>query len=161
MIAAMGKDNRVIWKDWDMAWGRSYPADLKHFKKLTTGKTIVMGRKTFESLGSKPLPNRENIVITTRDDLSNVLTYPSVEACIKDLENKKDKDEEIMIIWWASIYEQFLPYSDKLYLTLINKHYEWDTFFPMFEDQFMMTSKVKMEENKDLEFTEFKREKPI
>ncbi|GAB4283933.1 MAG: dihydrofolate reductase [Marinilabiliales bacterium] len=102
--------------------------DLKRFKKLTTGNVVVMGKKTYESLPIKPLPNRLNIVITDNpaDCFDNCITAFSIEDAI----DKMDPEKENFIIGGGSVYKQFLPLADKLYLTRIHHHFDADTFFP-------------------------------
>lgn len=129
LIAAMAH-HRVLGKDNKMPW--HLPADLAYFKKVTFGKPIVMGRKTFDSLG-RPLPGRRNIVITRQKNLS----IPGVE-CLNSLEQALDllkNEAEIMIIGGATIFEQALPIADELYLTYIDLDCEGDTFFPEFNEQ--------------------------
>ena len=108
------------------------PADLKHFKELTTGHTIVMGRKTFESLPKGALPNRRNVVITRQADY----TAPGIEV-FHSLESALEactKDDEIFIIGGESIYAAALPLADRLCLTHIHETAEEaDTFFPTFD----------------------------
>lgn len=117
---AIGKDNDLIWYISD---------DLKRFKRLTTGHTILMGRKTYESLPNGALPKRTNVVIT-RDktlELDKCVMFYSVEETI---EKYKDSEEEIFIIGGGSIYEKMLPYAQKLYLTKVHENFEADVFFP-------------------------------
>ena len=116
---AIGKDNQLLWH---------IPEDLKRFKKLTTGHTIVMGKRTFESLPFRPLPNRRSVVITD-------VPGEQIEGCtmaysIADAIDKMEADAENFIIGGGSVYTQFLPHADKLYLTLVNKDFEADVFFP-------------------------------
>ena len=114
----------------DLLWQRNLPADLKHFKDVTTGGAIIMGRNTYDSIG-KPLPNRQNIVITRSSDFS----YESVFRA-KDLSDavKLAGDvPEIMIIGGGSIYEQAIPIVDKIYLTRVHHAFEGDVFFPKFD----------------------------
>jgi len=116
---AIGKDNQLLWH---------IPEDLKRFKRLTTGHTIVMGKRTFESLPLRPLPNRRSIVITD-------IPGEEIEGCvmaysIEDAISKMEAGEENFIIGGGSVYRQFLPLADKLYLTLVEKEFEADTFFP-------------------------------
>ena len=118
--------NRVIGKDNDMPWGR-LPADLKHFKETTQGHTVIMGRKTFDSIG-KPLPNRRNIIITSKKEIAGCEVASSVEDAIALAQDEK----EVFIIGGGSIYEQTLPVADRLYLTSIDMHTEGDTFFPSY-----------------------------
>ena len=104
------------------------PDDLKRFKKLTTGHTIIMGKRTYESLPVRPLPNRRSIVITD-------IPAEQIEGCvmaysIEDAIAKADPVNENFIIGGGSIYRQFLPFSDKLYITWVHKTFEADTFFP-------------------------------
>lgn len=102
--------------------------DLKRFKALTSGHPVIMGRKTFDSLPKKPLPNRRNIVLTR--DAS--FDYPGVEV-VNTMEQALSvvpSDEEAFIMGGATIYEQFLPYVDKLYVTWIYQDFTADTFFP-------------------------------
>lgn len=124
MIAAMAND-RVIGKDNDMPW--HMPADLAHFKKVTMGKPVIMGRKTFESIG-RPLPGRKNIVITRNSDWS----YESVEvaASTQDAMLLVADVEEVMVIGGGNIYQQFLPQASTLHLTFIDLKVEGDTKFP-------------------------------
>lgn len=124
MIAAMA-NNRVIGADNKMPW--HLPADLQHFKKITTGKPIIMGRKTFESIG-RPLPGRRNIVITrnTNYTVSGAEVVTTPEAALTLVKDEK----EVMIIGGGNIYQQFLNYADRLYLTFIALDVEGDTQFP-------------------------------
>jgi len=118
---ALGKDNQLIWH---------LPADLKRFKSTTLGQTVVMGRKTYESLG-KALPNRKNIVITRNKDFiaGDVTLAHSLEQA---LEISKDQ-EKIYILGGAEIYSQALPFADLLDLTLVHAEVEADTFFPVID----------------------------
>lgn len=128
IIAAIGK-NRELGKDNDLIW--HLPNDLKFFKEITNNHTIIMGRNTFESL-PKMLPNRKHIVLTSRDGLpKEVETYKEIKEI---LEKYKDINEEIFIIGGASIYLQFLEYSDKLYLTEIDdEDINASVYFPEFD----------------------------
>lgn len=124
LIAGIGK-NRVIGKDGKLPW--HIPEDLKRFKRLTTGHTVVMGRKTFESIG-KPLAHRRNVVITSRP-LPDVETYPSVDAALEALAG----EERVFVIGGAHVYAQTLERADELYLTIVEGDHEGDTFFPAYE----------------------------
>ena len=124
IIAAMAS-NRVIGKGGNMPW--HLPAELRHFKQLTMGKPIVMGRKTFESIG-RVLPGRRNIVIT-RDrswQFDGVNVVHSIDAALK----VAGDTEELMIIGGAKLYQQMLGCAQRLYLTLIDATIEGDTHFP-------------------------------
>ena len=124
MIAAMA-DNRVIGKDNQMPW--HLPADFAWFKRSTMGKPVVMGRKTYDSIG-RPLPGRLNVVIS-RDESLEVEGVTTVTSIEKALELVSDVDE-VMIIGGGSIYESCLPKADKLYLTYIDFAVDGDTQFP-------------------------------
>lgn len=116
----IGKDNKLIWH---------LPADLKRFKELTINHTIIMGRRTFESLG-RILPNRKHIIFSRNSnykvDNDNVKIVSSIEEMNEYIQN----DEENFVIGGAMIYNLLMPYATKLYITQINEDYEGDTFFP-------------------------------
>ncbi len=102
-------------------------SDLKNFKKLTTGKTVVMGRKTWLSLPYKPLPNRRNVVLSSKK-LNNIESYDSVKKCINGL----GEEVEVFVIGGAQIYKAFFNYANFLHITIINKKTNGiDTFFPV------------------------------
>ena len=124
MIAAMAKD-RVIGKDNAMPW--HLPADFAWFKQSTMGKPIVMGRKTFESIG-RPLPGRQNIVISRNPEFH--AEGVTVVADIAAAKAAAGEVEELMIIGGGSIYEACLPEAERLYLTFIDLAVEGDTCFP-------------------------------
>ncbi|NOI59589.1 type 3 dihydrofolate reductase [Vibrio coralliilyticus] len=130
MIAAMAKD-RVIGKDNQMPW--HLPADFAWFKRCTMGKPVVMGRKTYESIG-RPLPGRQNIVISRDANLAieGVTTVTSIDEAIK----AAGEVEEVMIIGGGAIYKACLPQADKLYVTYIDAQIEGDTQFPSWGDMF-------------------------
>lgn len=117
-------ENRVIGIHNKMPW--HMPADLAYFKKITTGHFVVMGRKTFESIG-KPLPNRTNIILT-RDETFKAEGCQVLHSIDDALELAKT--ERLFVIGGAEIYRQFLPYADKVYVTYIHQSFEGDTFFP-------------------------------
>lgn len=129
MIAAMTR-SRVIGADNDMPW--HLPADLKHFKSITLGKPVIMGRKTYESIG-RALPGRKNIVVTGQSDyqLDDATVVDSTEAAIA--EAAKETDEEVMIIGGGRIYQTFLADAQRLYLTFIDAEIEGDTYFPDYD----------------------------
>lgn len=116
--------NLIIGKDNSIPWHISN--DLKRFKKLTTGNVIIMGRKTFESLGSKPLPNRTNIVISSKLNTSNSVTV--YKNLIEALNNHKN--EKIFLIGGYSIYKEGLNFASHLEITEIDISLEGDTYFP-------------------------------
>jgi dihydrofolate reductase len=124
MIAAMA-NNRVIGKDNKMPWHLS--ADLKFFKKMTMKKPVIMGRRTFESIG-RPLPGRQNIVITRSKDFSahGITVVHDTDSALA----AAGEVEEVVIIGGGNIYQQFLPKADELYLTFIDLATDGDAFFP-------------------------------
>ncbi len=122
--------NRVIGVDNRMPWHLS--ADLKRFKAITWGKPILMGRKTHESIG-RPLPGRHNIVLTA--DPSYRAEGCSVAHSLAEAMDLAGEAEELMVIGGASLYENFLPQADRLYLTLIEREFEGDTYFPAFSPE--------------------------
>ncbi|MFM5205518.1 type 3 dihydrofolate reductase [Aeromonas veronii] len=130
MIAAMAHD-RVIGKDNQMPW--HMPADLAHFKRVTLGKPVLMGRKTFESIG-RPLPGRRNLVISRNPDYQaeGIEVVGSVEAALALLAGSSV--EELMVIGGGHLYAEMLPSADCLYLTRIDLAVEGDTRFPAFDD---------------------------
>lgn len=114
----IGKDNQLIWR---------LSADLKRFKALTTGHTIIMGRKTFDSIG-KPLPNRTSVIITRQEDYKQegcIVVHSLEEA----LEAVKDQ-EKVFIIGGGTIYKEAIDKADELYLTRVHSDFFGDTFFP-------------------------------
>ncbi|SIR17460.1 dihydrofolate reductase [Halanaerobium kushneri] len=130
IIAAMDQ-NQLIGKDEKIPW--DLPADLKYFKKTTMGAPVVMGRKTFESIGF-PLPGRRNIILTRNKDYAAEgceVVHSQKEILAEFLEI----EEEAFIIGGAEIYRQFLPYCNKLYLTIIDHEFSGDTYFPEFDRQ--------------------------
>lgn len=126
IIAALSK-NRVIGKDNKLPW--NLPGDLKRFKKLTLGKPVIMGQKTFESIG-KALPGRINIVLTQDKSFrpENCVVAYSLREALK----ASRAAEEVMIIGGSSVFEQFLPLASRMYLTLIDEEFDGDVFFPEF-----------------------------
>lgn len=130
--------NNVIGNENDLIW--HLPNDLKHFKNLTTNHPIVMGRKTYQSLG-RPLPNRTNIVITRDSNFKDdkvVITYSVEEA----IEKAKEINEDFFIIGGGNIYKQAMPFVDELYITEVHHEFDGDTYFPEIdEDVFEETSR--------------------
>ncbi len=124
-------DNDAIGKDNDLLWHIS--DDLKRFKKITSGHKMIMGKNTFLSLPIRPLPNRISIVIT--DDPNDNFEGCIMAYSIEDAMQKCEKDEECFIIGGGSIYAQFLPLADKLYLTRVRREYEADIFFPKIKEE--------------------------
>jgi dihydrofolate reductase len=125
LIAAVS-DDRGIGKDNDLLW--HIPEDMKRFKNLTMGKTLIMGKKTWESLPRKPLPGRKNIVLT---DIPAECIECSITAySVEDALGKCSSDEEIFIIGGASVYRQFMPLAGRLYITHVHRKARADVYFP-------------------------------
>lgn len=137
MIAALGERTRAIGKNNDLLW--HIPEDAKHFKDITMGHPVIMGRRTWESIPEKyrPLPGRTNIVVS-RDDAyqaaGGIVVTTLDEALAKASE--APGADEIFIVGGGQIYREALPRADRLYLTLIDDDAEGDTFFPAYEGEF-------------------------
>ena len=141
---AIGYQNRLLY---------AIPSDMTRFRMLTTGHTIIMGRKTFESLPNGALPNRRNIVISkTREQITGCEVYTSLEEALEA--RKEAAEDECFIIGGASIYEQALPFADKLYLTIVEKEPEHaDTFFPEINPAEWEVTEKEMRNENGLPFT--------
>lgn len=115
---AIGKNNELLWY---------LPKDLRHFKTITSGHTVIMGRKTFESVG-KPLPKRRNIIITRNTELAieGAEVVHTIEAALELCKT----DEEVFIIGGAEIYKMAMKHTDKIFLTVVHENFEADAFFP-------------------------------
>ncbi len=155
MIWAQDRNN-AIGKNGGLPW--HFSEDLRNFKSLTTGHTIIMGRKTWDSLPIKPLPNRRNIVIS-RSEQSDIESYLSIESCIDTL-SRDSKISDVFIIGGQSIYKFFYSYANTLHITFIDDVYsDTDVFFPI--DIGAIKNDFKMvENNKDgnlLSFTKWIR----
>jgi len=127
IIAALTK-NHVIGKGNQLPW--NIPDELKHFRKTTTGSTVIMGMRTFQSIG-RPLPNRQNIVLSTPD-----FAAPNITVCssIDDaLAMATSFEKPIFVIGGAYTYEQFLPLANRLFISYIKNDYQGDVFFPRFD----------------------------
>jgi dihydrofolate reductase len=130
----------TIGKDNDLPW--HLPADLRYFKSVTVGKPVVMGRRTFESLDG-PLLGRLNVILTRQRDwqAAGVEVAHSVDDALEVARREAEAGEEVMILGGARVYEEFLPLSDRLYLTVVHERFEGDTFFPGFDiDQWKVVS---------------------
>lgn len=128
IIVAVAK-NRVIGNNNSLLW--KLPADLKHFRILTQGRPIIMGRKTFESIG-RPLPDRKNIVITSDKNfaLEGCIVVHSINEALKAAGNAK----EVMVIGGGEIYKQFLPMAQRMYITWVDAEFEGNVYFPEFRN---------------------------
>lgn len=132
----IGKDNKIPWH---------IPEDMKYFREKTKGHAIIMGRKTFESIG-KPLPNRTNIIVTRQKNYQAdgcIVTHTIEEALT---EGKKHEQEEIFIAGGSEIYKESITSADRIYLTIIRKDFEGDTFFP---DYFQFTKTLSQKSGKN------------
>ncbi len=151
IIAALAH-NRVIGNKGTIPW--HYPEDLRRFYELTRGHTVIMGRRTFESLACKPLPERRNIIITSKI-FRDIETYPSLQDALKNVIN----EHHVFIIGGSILFEEALPLVDELYLTLINDYYDGDTYFPEYENyiarNFILISKKS---HPPLEFIYYQRQ---
>lgn len=155
-IIVATSENGVIGNNNQLLWHIS--ADLKRFKKLTAGHTVIMGRKTFESIG-QPLSNRRNIVISRSEGLK-------FEGCIvaKSLDSALElagTDDEVFIIGGGEVYRQALPFAERIYLTLVHASYEGDTFFPALnpnEWKVVKEEKVNPTEGPDISFLDYVRQ---
>ncbi len=141
---AIGKDNKLLW---------NIPDDLKRFKELTTGHAVIMGENTYHSIG-RPLPNRTNIVMTLDEKLAlpGCLVVHSLEEALAIA--REHEQEEIFVIGGASIYRQFLPETERLYLTLVGGDHEADTFFPDYSN-FSKVVSIEQKNDGNYEYTYF------
>lgn len=130
IVVAMGEKNEIGFEN-QLLW--HLPKDLKHFKELTSGHPVIMGRKTYESIG-KPLPNRTNIVISRRNDWfeEGILIVGSIKEAVKFA---KKIDENVFVIGGGNIYEQTLDIANKLEVTLVEAELNADTFFPKIDEK--------------------------
>ena len=146
IIAAIGK-NRELGRDNKLLW--SLKGDLKFFKEKTTNHTIIMGRKTFESLG-RLLPNRKHIVISSSNNFpEEVDVYNNIESL---LSHYKDTSEELFIIGGAKIYSEFIDYATKMYLTLVDGEFDADVYFPMFDESVWIKTVLSENEENGLKY---------
>ena len=122
-------NNRVIGINNQLPW--KLPADMKWFRQNTLGKPIIMGRKTFESFGGKPLPDRKNIIVTQDKNYhaEQAIVSNSIEEALREVNDS----EEVMIIGGMSLYKQTLPIADRLYMTVIDADIDGDAWFPDFD----------------------------
>jgi len=129
-VAAIGK-NRELGKNGKLIW--NIAEDMKHFKEITSGHAVIMGRKTYESIG-RPLSNRTNIIITRNSDFTaqGCIVVQSIDEAIS--EAKKYDTQEVFIIGGGEIYKQAINLTNKLYLTIVNESAQADTFFPEYSD---------------------------
>lgn len=156
IIIAAVADNNVIGKDNKLPW--HLPEDLRHFRKITQGHTVVMGRKTYESIVNrlkKPLPNRKNVVISRKIDYSvpnGVEIFSSIDEFLSKLNSKK---EDIYIIGGASLYKQTLPLAEFMEITHIHEKPSGDAYFP--EVDWSRWKVIKREDNKKFSFVTYQK----
>ncbi len=144
-VVAMAR-NRTIGKDNKLPW--HFSADLKHFKALTTGSTVIMGRKTYDSIG-KPLPNRENFVLSRKQSGSpapHLHFFNSIETAIKNVQTEK-----AFIIGGAELYKQTMDLVDGIYLTRIDADYAGDAFYPEIPERFEEVEIEKLQDDPKIE----------
>lgn len=157
LVAAIAA-NRVIGSDGDMPW--HHPADLKRFKRVTTGHPVIMGRKTFESIAARldgPLPDRTSVVLTsdpdrlpTHEDVVPATSIPEALAAAAET-----GDDVVFVVGGGTVYEQFLPEADRLLLTELHERHEGDTRFPAFSaDEWR---EVAREPHDDFDFVTYER----
>lgn len=148
-VAAM-TPQRVIGANNQLPW--HYPEDLRWFKELTAGHTVIMGRKTFESLG-KPLPRRRNLVLSRAHDFApeGVEVFAGPRSLLAALA----ADEQAFVIGGCQIYAALLPFTREIYLTRLRREYPGDTWFPPFEDEFAPPRLLR--ENEDFEILHYLR----
>lgn len=147
IIVAIGR-NKVIGNKNTIPW--KLPADMNYFRKMTIGKPVIMGRKTFESIG-KPLPERTNIIITRDQNYKaeGCIVVHSVDEAIKAAEGSK----EAMVIGGSQIYKEFLPIANKMYITLIDADFNGDTYFPEYNiEEWEETVYEEHERDKDNQY---------
>ena len=150
IIVALAR-NRAIGLNGNLIWHLS--ADLKYFKRVTTGHTVIMGYKTFLSLpNQRALPNRRNIIISSH--LEQAPEGFELAHSIQEAINMVHDEEETFVLGGGSIYEQFLPHADKLYLTRIDKEFEADTYFPYIDfDEWNLIDVNVVDEDPQVDFT--------
>ena len=156
LIVAYGK-NRDMGVNGDLPWGRDLPSDLARFKKLTTNSSVIMGRKTFESIGSSPLPNRENIVVSSKPTgVPGVLTALSLESAYELARYP------VFVIGGAALYAAALPTIDIIHATEVEAEFpDADTFFPEVTDEWRETKREHHEADESnkypFDFVEYRR----
>lgn len=151
-VVAVSK-NGVIGKDGKLPW--HFSSDLRFFKQLTTGHTVIMGRVTFDSIG-KPLPNRQNIVVSRQaHSVPGVEFAPSISEALKLV-----KDKEIFIIGGASIYKETIGLIDAIYLTHINQVFQGDAVYPGIPAEFKEASRQTLQDDPKIEAILYRRIQP-
>lgn len=147
IISAVAKNN-VIGRNNSIPW--HIPEDFKLFKDFTSGNTVIYGRKTFESLGSKPLPNRHNIVVT-KTKIEGMECYPSLKEAV---EAGKKYGKDIFFCGGSRIYKEAMEFADMLYISHVHAEYQGDTYFPEITPDWQV---VESKEFKDFTFKKYKK----
>jgi dihydrofolate reductase len=140
---AIGLNNQLLWH---------ISNDLKRFKKITAGHTVIMGKRTLASLPNGPLPNRRNIILTDTEGehFDSCETATSIPAALEMVSREK----EVFVIGGGMVYTQFLSIADKLYLTIVNKDFEGDTFFPEIDaSQWQLTETILVDDDPQNDFS--------
>lgn len=144
--------NLVIGKDGTLPW--HYSEDLKYFKRTTMGHSLLMGRGVFEELDEKPLPGRENVVLSRTKNYDHVPTFSSIDKALEYL----DSNDRVFVIGGGEIYKQLMHRADELYVTEIHQEFEGDTFFPEYRDQVgSVWKEVDREDGEELSFVKYER----
>lgn len=140
IIAAMG-ENRVIGRENEMPW--DIPSELQQFKERTMGHPIIMGRKTFESIG-RPLPGRENIIISGQEDYApeGCIVVDDLQAAITACEGA----DEVFICGGEAVFREAMPIADRIYLTVVEEEFDGDAFFPEIPDNFVEVERKTFED---------------
>jgi dihydrofolate reductase len=155
ILIAAHDPNLIIGKDGDLPW--HYSEDLKFFKKTTMGCPLLMGRVVFEELNEKPLPGRENVVLSRSKEYDHVPTFSSIEDALEHLNDRK----EVFVIGGGKIYEQMIGKADELVITEVKKKHKGDTYFPEYRDDIGSVWKETWREDHDkFSFVKYQRTKP-
>lgn len=162
IIVAVGT-NGVMGKAGKLPWGKPIPADMKHFRKHTLCNTVVMGRKTWESIGAKPLPGRINIVLTRNENfIANGAHVASNVSTILEIAQEQD----VFVIGGSQIYAEFLAFATKMHITIVGGNFLGDTLFPEYDrhswEQMSLTTLTPSEKTLwfNLQFIEYSRISP-
>lgn len=153
VIAAVSENN-VIGQKGRIPW--NIKEDLNHFKELTSGNAIVMGRRTFESIG-RPLPDRLNIVVSnTVDEIPGAVVVRSLDEAVEAAESEGYDD--VFVCGGQRLYEEAVPFCDRLYITRVHENYEGDCFFPEFDpDDYIITEESTVSSNPSYSFITYER----
>lgn len=152
ILIAAHDPNLVIGKDGELPW--HYSEDLKFFKKTTMGSPLLMGRVVFEELNEKPLPGRENVVLSRSKNYGHVPTFTSIDDALKYLSDQN----KVFVIGGGKIYEQMIPRADQLIITEIKNQYEGDTTFPEYRDDIGQVWKETWRESHEkFDFVKYER----